>query len=117
MQVAGANGKYSERLNELMKYRLVCLGYKDEKAFFYSKDDIIAKDYPGIFLTAIENNDLDRELNKMGSSGQSKAIQKENQFLLFEIKDQNRQKHNQDLLELRDRMLHFIFPCFLLEGK
>jgi hypothetical protein len=112
MRLDGVDGKYSEKLNELMKYKLVCVGYKGEQAFFYSQDDILPKDYLGISLSKVGNNELDRELNKTGSRDQASAMQREKTYFQFEIKDQKRQKRNQDIWELRTKFSSFLIPCY-----
>ncbi len=48
MLVSGSNGKYAEKLDELLKYKLVCVGFKGDQAFIYSNADIVSKDYSGI---------------------------------------------------------------------
>lgn len=111
MRINGADGKYSENLNELMKYDLVCIGYKDEQPYFYSQKEIQAKDYSNIKLSIIEKDELNRRLNIVSSENQSKALRKENDYFQFEIIDIKRQKRNMALRELTQRIRPVIFPC------
>jgi hypothetical protein len=113
MRVNGADGKYTEKLNELLKYKLACIGFKGEQCFYYTQMEVVAKDYPGIILTAIGKNDLDRELTNMANSTQFTAMQKENLFMQFDIKDQKRKKSSHELLELKEKMIVLIFPCVI----
>ena len=112
MQLKASGDNYTEQLNDLMTYRLVCIAYKDGQAYFYSLDRI----KPGQFqiqLTAINNRDLDKKLNDMGSRTQATALQTENGYFRFDIRDQKRQRHNRALQELTDRIMAVIFPCVL----
>ena len=111
MRVDGGNGKYSEKLNELMTYDLVCVGYKDEQAYYYSQKDIHARDYSNISLSAIEKDELSRRLNTFSSQSQVEAIKKENDYFQFEIKDLKRQRQNTVLRELTQKIRPVIFPC------
>ena len=112
MRLAGSNGKYTEKLNELMKYGMVCIAYKNEQAFFYSLETVQPKDYAPITLAAIGKNELDQKLNSMGSWPQVSDLEKENEFLRFDIRDQARRKNNQVLQELTDRVMKIILHCY-----
>jgi hypothetical protein len=113
MRLPGSNGKYTEKLDELMRYKLVCIGYKGEQAFFYSMDNIQPKDYPPVVLTPIGANELDQQLNRAGNKPQASSLLKENAFFNFEHTDQKRQKQNRDLQELRARLMKLLFPCYI----
>lgn len=116
IRVTNTNGKYTERLNELIKYRLIIIAYKGDEAFFYSQPDIEAKAYTGIVLTKINQNDLRKKLNGKENDSQGSDIQKEMDFFLFNNLDQKRKKHNLDLQELREKVKNVIFPCSNSEG-
>lgn len=117
MRVAGADGIYTEKLNELMTYKLVCIAYKDEQAFFYSRERIQPGNYQHIQLTKIGKEALEQELNKTGTQTQAAALSKENAFFLFDIGDQQRQKNNQALSDLRAKIWRMIIPCYLGEAE
>jgi hypothetical protein len=112
MRLVGDNGKYSEKLDELLKYDLICIAYKDEQAYFYSQKTIQSKEYTGIRLTAIGKDELDQKLNDMGSLTQVSALQKENDFFRFEALDKKRQKHNLALQELAYKVWKLLFLCY-----
>ena len=112
MRLTGTDGKYSDKLDELMRYNLICIAYKGEQAFFYSEDTIHAGDYPAIGLIKIGNNELKRALNKKGSRTQAADLKKEDEYFRFEVRDQKRREHNQALEELRERVGYFLFPCY-----
>ena len=112
MRVSGTEGKFSEKLDELMQYGLVCIGYKDEQAYYYSQLTLQSKDYTGIALASVTKEELDIKLKAIGSLSQSPAVLKENDFFLYDIKDQKRQKHNLAIKELRDKVIALIFSCY-----
>ncbi|MDP4263215.1 MAG: hypothetical protein Q8941_11865 [Bacteroidota bacterium] len=112
MRLDGIEGKYTEKLDELMRYKLICIAYKDEQAYFYSKDTIEAKDYSTIILTPAGKDELNKKLNSAGNFTQSSFLDRENDFALFDITDQKRQKYNLGLQELTRRATELIFPCY-----
>ncbi|MDO6432988.1 hypothetical protein Q4E93_20435 [Flavitalea sp. BT771] len=113
MLVSGADGKYTEKLNELLKYDLVCIGYKGDQPWYYHQRNVQARSYAGIRLNSITPEALTRALNKAGSLGQSSDLQKENSFFQFDIKDQKRQQHNRELEALQRRLIAMLFPCWI----
>jgi hypothetical protein len=110
MRLDGTDGKYSEKLNELMQYDLVCIAYKDEQAYYYSQKDIRPGSYPAISLTMMEKDELDQRLNNFGQS-QAAELKKEKDYFFFEILDAKRQKHNMALQELTEKIRPVIFSC------
>jgi hypothetical protein len=112
MRLDGGNGKYSEKLDELIKYDLVCIAYKGEQAYYYSEKVIQSKEYTGIKLSTISKDELILKLNSAGGLAQVSDIQKENDFFQFEVVDKKRQKHNMALQELTDKIRELIFPCY-----
>jgi hypothetical protein len=111
MRLSDSSGKFTERINKLMTYRLICISYKDEKAFFYTQSNIQSQDYADITLTGISNIDLDQKLNELGSRTQVNDLQQETGYSQFEIRDQKRQRHNQDLRQLTHKMVNAFFSC------
>jgi len=112
MRVAGSNGKYSGKLNELINYKLVCVAYKEGEAFLYTQNHVESKNYAHIALLSTGKKEMDHVLNNMSNNGLASAIQKENEFLKFEIADEKRRKYNMDNQELTDKLVDFIFPCY-----
>jgi hypothetical protein len=100
VRLSGTNGKYTEQLNELIKYKLVCVGYKGEQAFYYSQPDIAPKAYTNIELAAVSTDKLNLLLNKEGNGRHGAGIQKDLAFYLFYKNDLKRQKRNQELRDL-----------------
>ncbi|MEO5565029.1 MAG: hypothetical protein ABIR18_16400, partial [Chitinophagaceae bacterium] len=115
MRVGGFGATYSEKLNELISYKLVCIAYKGEQPFFFSKEDIKGGTH-NIELKATGKNELDRQLKRSGTTNHAADILKENDFLRFEIKDKERQKNNESLRELMRKVMPIVFPCYGWEG-
>jgi hypothetical protein len=114
MRVNGDQGIYSEKLDELIKYDLVCIAYKNEEAYFYSVNSIKPKEYTGIILQSVSNDHLTQKLNSFNKLSQTNAILKEDDYFRFEEADRKRQKQNRVLEELRVRVLPVVFPCYNL---
>jgi len=113
MRISGANGKYTEKLNELITYDLVCIGYKGDQPWYYQQRNIQARSYANIRLNSLSPAELNRQLNQAGSKSQASDLQKENSFFQFDIKDQRRQQHNRDLEALKWRLISMLFPCWI----
>ena len=103
MRMNGSAGRFSEKLNGIMTYDLVCIGYKGEIPFFYSQKAI----NPGTYnfeLKQTNQRQLDRELKRSGPGSQTKEIKKELEFLKYEIKDKLRQQRNESIYQLWHRI-------------
>jgi len=111
MRVTGSNGVYTEKLNELMQYTLVCIGYKGEQAFLYTEANVKPGDDAGIRLAAISQGELERALQKASRGTQAPDMQRELKYFLFESQDLKRRKDNEALLALIWRVAIVIFPC------
>ena len=93
------------------------LAYKDGQAYFYTLDHIKPRYYSQIKLAAIATGQLDKKLNDIGSRTQASAMQTEDAYFRFDIRDQKRQRHNRALQELTDRIMAVIFPCVVGSPK
>lgn len=111
MRLNGEEGKYIEKLDELMQYKLVCIAFKDEQAYFYSYNRVESKDYTGISLTAIDKDELNQQLNSIGNQTQASGIVKENEFFQFEAKNYQRRQDNLKRQDLYQKVLMLIFRC------
>jgi hypothetical protein len=111
MRLNGEEGKYSEKLNELMQYDLVCIAYKDEQAYYYSQKDVRPGNYPAISLMMIGKDELAQQLNSFGQK-QVAELKKEQDYFVFEIIDAKRQKNNVRLQELTEKIRPVIFSCY-----
>lgn len=117
IRLSDSNGRYSEKLNQLMNYNMVCVGYKNDRIFFYSFTNIQAKAYPTIVLTEIDKKTLDDKFAALGFSAQAADLRKEFDFIQFDIRDSRRRKHNKQLQDLREKVLEVVFPCIVSGQK
>lgn len=111
IRLSDSSGIYSGKLDELMKYNMAVVAYKGDQAYFYSMNNIQSSNYTGIKLTAVSNKELTEKLSAISSKSQVRSLKKENDFLRLEIKDLRRQKQNNELIRLRERLYDIIFPC------
>lgn len=123
MRVIPVNGQYTEKLNELIKYKLICVGYKGERAFFYSQPAIEPKAYTNIELAEISTSELNRILKQEKKRNSEAGLQKELAYYQFYKKDKIRQQSNADRQQLRQKTSFIIFGCLtkmfnlVLEGR
>jgi hypothetical protein len=117
MRLTSSTGQYSEKLDELMKYNFVCIGYKNEQAFFYSQENIQPKAYTSILLTEIEEKALDKQLKSLAKETQVSGLKKEQAFFVLENLDMPRRMHNKKLKELKNRLLKLLFACAVDSGN
>lgn len=111
MRIEGANGKYDEKLNELMKYTLVIIGYKGDHPYFYEQAAVKPQEYAGIQLTGIDEQELARKLNGMGKLTQGLALQKELAYFHFENIDRQRRTKLLAMQELTWKLIKLLQAC------
>ena len=111
MRLMPVNGQYTEKLNELITYKLVCVGYKGDRAFFYSQPAIEPKAYTNIELAEISTSELNRLLNQDKNRNPGAGVQKELTYYQFNKKDKIRQKNNADMKLLKHKISLVIFEC------
>jgi len=117
MRASGAEGAYAENLNELLRYRLVCIGYKGEQAWYYQQDKLAPVTYPDIRLSSISTEELTTRLALAGSMTQTMELQKENTFLQLDWQDQKRIRRNQQLDSLEFNTGSMLFHCWIHFGR
>jgi hypothetical protein len=111
MKLTELNGEFTGKLNDLMGHTMVAIGYKGGQAYFFSQGEIRPGKYPSMGLNAITNDELDKQLNRLGNNNQPRDLIKERDFLRFEIKDEKRQLRNKELQQLTEKTIQLIFPC------
>lgn len=106
---------FTEKLNELMEYKLVCIGYKGEAAFYYSQDNV----KPGnvsVSLIKASNDVIRDNMNKLSSRSQSTAMNAELDFMDFEKKDAERKAMVLKVQVLTAKVQPVVLPCYAIEA-
>ncbi|MDP4149403.1 MAG: hypothetical protein Q8927_02540 [Bacteroidota bacterium] len=112
-QMEKAGGLYQAKLNELIRYDLIIIGYEGEKIFYYAQNEVQPGTYPDIHLAAIAKTALDSLLNRQRNIEGARSVQKELYFLTFQARDQHRRDENRARLELKEKLLEFLYPCLV----
>jgi hypothetical protein len=112
IRLSGSEGKYTEKLNELINYGLVCIGYKGEQAYFYSQESVQSKGYTDIKLTAIRKEYLEGQLQYTGRLVKVSLMTKQMDYFQLQAIDLKRQQRNMALEELTHKVQSAIFPCY-----
>lgn len=110
MRVNNTNGAFTEKLNELMIYKMVCIGYKGEESFYFSQDNV----KPGslsVSLIKTSNGEITDNVNKLSKRSQSKAMNDELAYMAFEKEEAKRQKAIAKINDLTNKIRPVIFPC------
>jgi hypothetical protein len=111
MRISGSNGNFSEKLDELMRYRLVCIAYTGDQAFLYIQNDILPKEYGSIGLIPVEEKELKRQLNETGGKTQTADLVNEMEYFRFDVEDQKRRQRDMAADELSTRIIALISHC------
>jgi hypothetical protein len=113
MRVSGSEGNYSENLNELLKYQLVCIGYKADQPWYYHQDELAPATYENIQLSSISAEELTAQLTQAGNRTQGEDLQNENTFFRLDWQDQKRKNHDQEIEALQYRTGTMLFRCWV----
>lgn len=117
MRLKQDNDLFAEQLNELMKYKMVCLGFKGDKLYFSEVENVEPKVYENIILQAIDEKVLDQKLNTLKNLNQLEGIIKEVDYWKSELQEERRMKIEMDRMEFRKKVRRVIFPCALIPLK
>lgn len=105
------NDLFKEQLNQLMKYKMVCLGFKGDKLYFSEVENVESKEYDDIILQEIDERGLDRKLNSLKNLNQLEGIVKEVDYWKSELQEERRMKKETDRRIFRVKVMRVIFPC------
>lgn len=104
-------GQFKDNLDELMKYKMACIAYKGDQAYFYCMKLMQPKNYAGIKLSLISDEKLNKKLSKLCNRRQSNDMTQELHYLQFEAEDIIRHKKIKNIAELANKTAEFLFPC------
>lgn len=108
--------RFDEKLNELMSYKLVCLGYIGDDSYFFEMDPAEPKVYNSVELKSMDKKALTKKLKALNNKGQSMDMVKELDYWESEIQETKRQRAVDDKLILTAKVMKVILPCYEYEG-
>lgn len=112
MRMEQGKDVFEEKLNELMLYKLVCIAYKGDKAYYYSQDNV----KPGklsVSLIETSNASIQNNVNKLSNANQIKAMNDELNYMTFEKDEMKRVLKVQQIQGLTNKIRPVIFPCLV----
>lgn len=104
------DGLFSERLNELMAYKLVAVGYIGDQPYFRA----VEKAKPGNIQIALEKNNakaVEKRINRLCGDRSQADIHADLAHEAFLKEDNARKAHNQSIKVFRSKLWPVIFPC------
>ena len=112
MRMAKENGKFTLKLNELVGYSVICVGYKGEEMFLAKLNSVEPKLYE-LGLEIGSKKDLKKLLKKNANDQSVQDIQADLKYKEFEQKDSERRTKFKNDQELRRTLEPIIFSCQL----
>jgi cytochrome c2 len=101
---------FKEKLNELLNYSIVTVGFKGSKTFYHETKNAKAQAY-SISLTAIDAKALDKKLNAAFPLNQKKDLLKDLAYQQFDLGEIKRQKKIMEREAIRARLFRVVYPC------
>ena len=110
MRLNEKDSVFTENLNELMDYSLICLAYIDDKPYYFEKKSIGATNYYDLQLDEISDDKLNKKLGKFDSNKKDDLFT-ELAYIRFEIDEEKRMTKIENKAKLRRKIRPVIFPC------
>lgn len=107
IRLKAENNRFSYKLNDLLKYRLYCIAYKNDIPFYFSKNIRGASDQ--IELTQTTKENLSILLSKLGS--QNSSLETEVSYQAFSRKNKAKLQNYRKITELKQELKSIVFPC------
>lgn len=111
MRMKFTNGQYEEKLNELLKYDLVCVGYKNDQPFYFLSENVSPGNYGNIVLQSISRDDLNSKLNTLKNVSASTDVASDLDYAEFQNTEEKRQVKAKATAKLRELLMPVVFPC------
>ncbi|MEM9022888.1 MAG: hypothetical protein AAGB22_04055, partial [Bacteroidota bacterium] len=102
--------EFTQKLNELLNYHLIAIGYKDDTTYFHAVRDIA----PGartFSLALTPTAAMKGRINVLCRWQTETDLYNDIAFQRFALKDRKRQLKNLEVRALRERLYPVIFPC------
>ena len=110
MRLNEKDSVFTENLNELMDYSLICLGYIADQPYYFEKRSIEATNYYDLQLDVISDDKLNKKLGKFDSNKMDDLFN-ELAYIRFEIDEEKRMTKIENKARLRNKIRPVIFPC------
>lgn len=109
-RVRETGGAFTEKLNSIFDYDLVCLGTKDGKQQAFARNDV--KQMPSVTATLnpVDDNGL-RQLLRACGQKVGNGLLDEARFMEWSSADGRRSNENRSRIELKNALLPVVFPC------
>ena len=105
-------GSFSEKLNSIFAYDLVCFGMKDGKQMAFSQASVNQTPSVTATLKPVDDNGL-RKLLRAHDRSVENGLRDEAHFMSWLNADRQRSKSNQARVDLKNALLPVVFPCAL----
>jgi hypothetical protein len=105
------NGRFSEKLNRLMKYDLVCLAYRGNERFIHVRRGIKAGTFSGIKLNAADAAAFEKQLSSLKPFGNAMSIREDAAFERFSLMHAAELKQRRAWSALMQKLRSVLFPC------
>lgn len=109
-RVRETGGSFTEKLNSIFDYDLVCLGTKDGKQQAFARNNV--KQMPSVTATLnpVDDNGLRQLLRACGQKVENGLLD-EARFMEWSSADGRRSNENRSRIELKNALLPVVFPC------
>lgn len=101
---------FTEKLNELINYSVVTVGFKGNSAYYHTIENAKAQSY-NIELASIKQDDLNKKFNNSFGLNPDTDFAKEINYQIFETKEAARKLKIKQREEVQNRLTPVIFPC------
>ena len=116
MSLAGSDGTFTESLNGLMKYDLVCIGIKGSQQSYLKLASVAPQTYDGLSLKPMPAKAVAIALNSI--PGQEGAfINKAVDYAIWDLQNIELQQQRRKWQEMIDDLTRSFFPCSIQEEE
>ena len=110
MQMNREAGHYTEKLNGMMQYDLVCIGIKGQQQSFYQLNNVTAKSYEGVQLQPRPAAEITALIDKLRAT-ETSALNNEIGFAIWSVQDEQRLVQQRRWEELFRDLRRAFFHC------
>ena len=112
-RVRETGGAFTEKLNSIFDYDLVCLGTKDGKQQAFARNEVDQMSSITATLNPVDDNGLRQLLRARGQKIENGLLD-EARFMDWFSTDRKRSNENRSRIELKNALLPVVFPCAVI---